>query len=646
MMKKNYALFSALVLAGSMTFAQNAKQSFINQEAKLLPTEGETPEKGSNVNSKAPGDILFYEDFGTGGPGGSQLPAGWTTQNNAGNSNDWIWSTAAPGGQYSTGVPALNSTTGANGYMALPGDLYNTPAPPGGFVAMDASFTSPAISINPPRAAVVLRFEHYQRYCCSSADELVAEVSSDGINWSTYDATGNRNPNTATPNAETLTINVSADLAFQSTAYIRFRQTGASHYYWMIDDITLLEGNANNMQLEDFSVNFTDTFDYNPLHTMVPQAIMTPLTFDGATFNAGGNTQTDVYLKAQVDQDSTLAGAPGFGMTYIDSTLISASIPSLQRDTATVASYINTFPGHFRAIVSVVSDSLNQDPASSYGEYSFSVTDSVLARDRGESVFVGGAGPGNYVGGGNDGDRWGVLFTVGQQGAMVNSLSIYVDNDALNDGVQIVPKIWSFEQDSATLTGALSATVAENLVPTTIDTTMFSKWITLDFAFGTGPVMLTPGQYAMGWEQISGATNGLEFTAGRDRTMEPFAPQVTNFVYVNDAAPAWGWVTQVAAVRANFNTTVGIDETTEENVTFEVAPNPNNGQFSLTVASNLNVDYTLNVRNMLGQVVLTDQVSVNNQKTIQMDLSNYEKGVYFVTLENDNERKVKKVVVK
>ena len=93
-------------------------------------------------------------------------------------------------------------------------------------------------------------------------------------------------------------------------------------------------------------------------------------------------------------------------------------------------------------------------------------------------------------------------------------------------------------------------------------------------------------------------------------------------------------------------TTVGIDETVEENVTFEVAPNPNNGQFSLTIASNLNVDYNLNVRNMLGQVVLTDQVSVNNQKTIQIDLSNYEKGVYFVTLENDNERKVKKVVVK
>jgi hypothetical protein len=342
-MKKNYTLLSALVLSATMSFGQNLTQGkFFSQAAELEPTEGAIPVKGNFANAKAPGDTIFYEDFGTGGPGGGQLPAGWTTQNNAGNSNDWIWSTAAPGGQYSTLTTALNSTTGANGYMSLPGDLYNTPAPPGGFVAMDASVTSPAITLTPPRASVVLEFQHSQRYCCSGADELVAEVSNDGINWSTYDATGGRNPNTATPNAELLRINVSADLAFQNTAYVRFRQTGASHYYWMIDDIALLEGNANNMQLEDFSVNFTDTFQYNPLHTMVPQVVMTPLTFDGATFNAGGNAQPNVYLRAQVDQDSTLTGAPGFGITWEDSTLISPTIPSLQRDTERVATYVNT----------------------------------------------------------------------------------------------------------------------------------------------------------------------------------------------------------------------------------------------------------------------------------------------------------------
>jgi len=645
-MKKNYTLLSALVLVGSMAFAQNVSNKFINEAAELKPIEGDVPGKGNFANMKAPGDTIYYEDFGTGGPGGANLPAGWTTQNNAGNSNNWIWSTVAPGGQYSGNTLALNSTTGTNGYMSLPGDLYNTPGP---FVAMDASFTSPAISITPPRAAVILEFQQSQRYCCSGADELVVEVSTDGINWSTpYDATVGRNPNTATPNAELVRMNVSADLAFQSTAYVRFRQTGASHYYWMVDDVTLLEGNANNMQLEDFSVNFTDTFQYNPLHTMVPQSVMTPLSFDGATFNAGGNTQTNVVLRAQVFQDSTLAGAPGFGLTWEDSTVISPSVPSLQRDTERVATYVNTFPGYFRGVVRVTSDSVNQDPASAVGTYQFAVTDSVLARDRGEDVFVGDAGPANYVGGGNDGDRWGVMFSVANGGDTITSIEIYIANSTANDGVQIVPKVWSFEDDSATLGGAMSVTVAEALVPVTIDTSMFGTWQKFDFAIGTGPQYLAPGQYVMGWEQISGATSGLEFTAGRDRTMEPFAPAVTNFVYVNDANPGWGWVTQVAAVRAIFGNSVatGIEKEAQSQVGFEVAPNPNNGQFNVVINNDVETDYTLNVRNMLGQTVFTDLLSVNKQRTMQLDLSDYEKGVYFVSLENDDERLVKKVVVK
>ncbi|MEQ8908271.1 MAG: T9SS type A sorting domain-containing protein [Vicingaceae bacterium] len=648
-MKKNYALLSALVIAGSMSFAQNLQQKFIGQQATPELTVGETPEKGGQVNSKAPGDTLYYEDFGTGGPAGSNLPAGWTTTNNAGNANDWIWSTAAPGGQYSGATGPLNSTTGANGFLSLPGDLYNTPAPPGGFVGMDASVQSPAITINPPVASVLLRIEQAHRFCCVATGDLTIEVSNDGINWDQYDAAPGIGPNTATANAQVFTVNVSATLAFQSTAYVRFYQSGSSHYYWMIDDVTLIEGNANNMQLEDFGVNYVDTFDFSPVYTMVPQCLMLPMSFDGATFNAGSNTQTDVYVKAETYQDSSLAGAPGVGLTWADSTLVGASVPTIQRDTENVAGYINTIDGYFTSFVSVVSDSLNQDPASAVSSYRFTVSDTVLARERGENFFVGDAGPGNYVGGGVDGDRWGVLFTVPNV-VTINSLSIYVANSNLNDGVQIVPKVWSFEQDSATLTGAMSMTVAENLVPTTIDTSMFDEWIELDFAFGTGPATLQPGQYVMGWEQISGGTNGLEFTAGRDRTMEPFSPDVTNFVYVNDAAPAWGWVSQVAAVRANFSKVgciVGLDENEMENaLAFEVSPNPNNGQFAININTQQEADYTLNVRNMLGQIVMTQQVSVNKTKNMQMDLSDYEKGVYFVSLENGDERLVKKVVVK
>lgn len=649
-MKKNYALLSALVLVGSMTFAQDLQKKFIDQQVPVKPTKVDAPIKGSIDNSKAPGDTLYYEDFGTGGPGGANFPLGWTQTNNAGNNNNWIWDTQAPAGQYSTGAAAFASTSAANGFLSLPSDLYNTPTPPGGFINMDATVSSPAISIT-PSASVLLSYQQYHVFCCDANAALTIEVSSDGINWDSYDASGGRGSNTITPNPEIYTVNVSQTLAFQSTAYIRFTQTAASAYWWMIDDVALVEGNANNMVLEDYAVNFVDTFDITPLYTIVPECISMPMSFEGATFNAGSNVQTDVHLRGTVNQNTAFGGGPGVGLVWQDSVLLGATVPSLQRDTDLVTGYINTIAGAFTATVDVVSDSINQDPAGATASYSYQISDTVLARDDGG--FGGGTGPGNYAGGGNDGDKFATLFTVGKQGAEIVSLDMYIANNTENDGVQIVPKVWRFDQDSATLTGALTTVVAENLIPTTITSAMFDTWVTFDFSFGTGSVNLPPGQYAMGWEQVNGATNNLTFRVGRDRTTEPITPRVSIFVFVNDAAATWGWVGQVPAVRANFKKdsrcTVGLEDEasiTENAVGFEVAPNPNEGQFGISISTDKKLDYTLNVRNMLGQIVMTQQVSVNKSKTMQMDLSDYEKGVYFVSLENGDERLVKKVVVK
>ena len=49
---------------------------------------------------------------------------------------------------------------------------------------------------------------------------------------------------------------------------------------------------------------------------------------------------------------------------------------------------------------------------------------------------------------------------------------------------------------------------------------------------------------------------------------------------------------------------------------------------------------------MLGQEVYTDIINVNGTYRQQMDLTQFEKGVYFVSLENGAEKILKKVVVK
>ncbi len=649
-MKKNYALLTGLIFVSSLGFSQNLTK-FQNAEAKVKLTEEVESSsainavKRKNQTAKIPGTILFSETFA------NQIPAGWTVTNNAGNSNNWIWSNTAPGGQYSTTTVAINSTTGSNGFMSLPSDLYNTPFPSGGPLSMDVWFSSPAITI-PATASVLLSFEQSQRYCCSGADELVAEVSNDGIVWTTYDAALGRNPNTAAPTptsaaAELVQVNVSADLANQTTAYVRFRMTGATHYYWMIDDVELIEGAANAMEIEDWSINFSDT-SQNPTMYYVPQLALEPLTFDVASFNAGSNTQTGVTFNVDIYQDSTWAGGAGSGLLATVTQPYGIPVPSLNRDTVTAGTYNNLANGYLRTVFSVTSDSVNQNPAAATVTDYFVVTDSILAKDFGP--YVGDAGPGNYVGGGNDGDAWASLMTVGTNPSITgnivcNTIGLLVANVATNDGASIQPRIYYWDDTASTIGGALGNPIGSSPFSTTIDTSMFGNWINLPIF---PPASIIPGaQYAVGWEQTGGASVGAEFTVARDRNVEPRQQTVTNFVYVNDAAPAWGWVTQVGAIRLHLNLPIGIDEKNSESTSvFSVSPNPNNGQFKLNINSDQAETYQLNVRNMLGQVVYTDNISVNGQKVQDLDLSGVEKGVYFVSLNNGSERITKKVIIK
>lgn len=648
-MKKNYILLSALVLTASISFAQNRVVNGFEEATPELNTEDFIP-KANRGQQKAFLDTLFYEDFNGG------APAGWVIANNSGNSNNWIWGNGMPGGQFSTNADTLASPTGANGYMILPADLYNTPIPGPGPTPMDASFTSTMIS--PPTgsiqfpAGVLIRFHHSQRYCCSGANELVLEVSTDNITWTTYDATGDRNPNTATPNGEELEINVSGALGNATSAYIRFRSTGNSHYYWMVDDITMLEGPSNSMIIDDRYVAYGDTafLTYNPPFYQYPQAIMRPIDFGAFTSNYGTNTQNGVTINYEVLHDSTYNGGAGTGLGYLTQHSVTSATPIMpdsQYNEAVTPGFISTIDGFFRTNIWVTSDSVNQNTGApmppSLVSYDFVISDSIM--DKTSGPYVGDAGPGNYQGGGNDGDRWASMHTMGDTSALATSISLLVANVTSNDGAQIQPRVWEWRDTGQTYaTAIVEPPLGSSPFTVTIDTTMLGRWLTLPLF---PPATLNANtQYLVGWEQMGGANVNAEFTVARDRTREPAQPPVTNFVYINDANPGWGWVTQLGGIRLNFQTTIGVEEQNNEKVDFAVMPNPTTGELKVVLESNVAKTYRMSVRNMLGQTVYNDNVSVNGKRTIDMDLSGNDKGVYFVTLENGNERLVKKVVLK
>lgn len=390
-MKKLYSLILLLIFAWSSS-AQNTYSIGPVGYPQLLPIH---KEKIKQSQAKAYGDTLYYEDFDSSGTGG--LPPGWTI--GGPNNHDWIWSNTAPGGAYSTSIGPMNSTTASNGYLLLPLDLYNTPWPSTGPIAANNWITTPAISIN-PKASVLLRFEQFYRYCCTIAGDWVVEVSADSINWTSFDNKMGRGASFMPNNPEPLEYDVSSVLGNQSTVYIRFRVTGLSHYFFMVDDLHLVEGYANSLVLNDATVNFGDTFNLRPSYTIVPYDCDMNLSVDLTAYNNGSNTQTGMMGITQIIHDSTLSGGTGQGLMATVFNNGKAVLTSNASDTINVSlpSYHFLNLGYYTLRSRVQSDSTNQSPMLALSEYKLIISDTIFARDR--NFFSGGVGtgPSRYVG--------------------------------------------------------------------------------------------------------------------------------------------------------------------------------------------------------------------------------------------------------
>ncbi len=633
-MKKNYFLTGAFLLASTLTFAQQNKMIGNEASMNFSPLTADELKINSSINNdKAFGDTLFYEDFGTG-----FSTNGWVSRDVGANGFDWTYTTTNPTGNYTATLQPIASTTGANGFAALFSDFYNTSTPQTAFLNMDSYLTSGPITVT-PKGSVFLRWQQSLRYCCNSGTvQMLVEVSTDSSTWVSYNAKAGISVNTAT--TQSAEINISAVAANASTIYLRFYQGASSHYYWMIDDVALVEGPASNVRLSDIHSSFGSK-KYEGYYTQVPAFQSQPLSFFSDIENNGSFAATGVKLKVDIEKGST--------NVYTDSSAAATLAPLQVQEFNIANAYANLGGmGDYSITYNALDDSVNQVPASAVRQIDYKISDTVFARDYG----VPGAtvGPGSYVNGDVDGSRIGLKYTL-DTAAFVTSISYYIADRADVVGAEMRAKIWSFDTTQASLNGAFITVVAENPLPYIITTADRGTWKTINML---QPVSLPAGQYAVVGEQSSGNSSNFRLYFGRDVESEklqpfgsdPLTSEWVTFVYAAGAAtPSWGWIMNLPMIRLNVQATVDINEINETVNDFTVSPNPNNGQFKVNISA-LNAKFTLNVRNIMGQVVYTENVSVQNSLSKEINLSNLDKGIYFVSVENEVSKEVKKVVIR
>lgn len=95
----------------------------------------------------------------------------------------------------------------------------------------------------------------------------------------------------------------------------------------------------------------------------------------------------------------------------------------------------------------------------------------------------------------------------------------------------------------------------------------------------------------------------------------------------------------------NGNCFVGIEEAGTGSA-ISIHPNPNDGQFALTFNNMENDKYSISVKNILGQVVYTKKITLNGNYRMNMDLSEFKSGIYFLTVANSDGEQTQKVIVR
>ncbi len=412
---KKLTLFLIGLAFVSITYGQ------VFQQAKdALVKQSEVEITIQKTNFKAGGDTIWYTSFDWADASqdrGWSLPEGWEIGDDSGFGMPWVWRNDTIGGNYTNIAPISWFSTEEDGFIAVPVDEYNAIDGATTSNASDTWIQTPPIDCSNAPSVVVSLYQFF-RLCCSNYNLEMMVTNDDGVHWAVYDLRFGVAGNTTTPDRyRHPEVNITDVAAGMPAVQIRFRIHGPSHYYWIIDDLTLTEAYQSDLVLEDYWAEINGGFDerighinYLPLSQMGAQSEsiiggnIGDYSFRGALLNNG-----------MVDQDNAKTQ-----MTILkngEQVFQEVSEPTvlwpLDRDTLTVSStFLADDYGDYQLNFEGISDNTEEVPVNNVASLMFTVTDSLY--HRADFTSEGSANTGGWVGGSNAGDMVGVGYDIFQ----------------------------------------------------------------------------------------------------------------------------------------------------------------------------------------------------------------------------------------
>ena len=596
-----------------VVFSQQSNNDFELEAINLLTNSPSANILPSHFNSSSVTPI-WSEDFSAG------FPALWSTSssNMAGAfaTCPWAWSTDGTWGYYNgnqgtAGSNALTSTTASNGFLICDTDSANHYAngqPSGStYQYIESLVTTNAIDLS-MYPAVSLEFEHLFRYNNLGNGSFTPPsvyVSTDSINWTSYLVNSGISNNTQSSNPEVTSINISSVAGNQSTVYIRFGWV-ARCYYWMIDDIKIVETDPNRLEISDHTyggwwLGYQITGDIGIDYTFNPmnQANQNPYRMEAVVQNNGASAQTNTKLNTLITDEF------GSVITNASSNTITSMVNAY--DTlATNTSFSPTNYGYHEISFWASSDSFVSTDTLVRGTV---VSDTVYAVDYDWNSDGANAGNGYFLGRSCGGQVLANAFDI-YENTTLTSISFHVNDNSV-PGAELNVEL--YETD-----GQIYLEESDSYVLTAAD---IDSWVTLP--------LLNPYPLFAGTSYMA-AVRGRQHPLDTSLISSTTNPNTSRYLQDNCGAGTWYTVSKALLIRMNFGT---VNSTNEElKLNYNIYPNPSDGKF--TIDNLTNDTYDLMVNNIYGQQVLLEK-QINNVKK-EIDLNFLSKGIYIIEIKNDN----------
>lgn len=535
-------------------------------------------------------------------------------------------------------IPALESTTADNGFMMVDSDGEANQAE---IENCYFQMVDPVDCSEHPFVSISFETQYYMwDGGASDGNEYCwVEVSTDGTTWpdqsTTDDVEGRYElwPEMGTQdqvdNPTLFTFDITEAAGGAEQVWLRFRWRGTYGYAWMVDDLSFFDTPANDIRVDGY-VSYTDQatstvatglgfYEYGA----IPTSQLTELVFAGRVRNIGSNPQANTQMEVTVNGDVVGTSAPDFTLEY-------GAFDTLRVEGYTPPATVGTYDVEYN----FTSDEMDEDMTNNSASQSFEVTDGSYGRD---DSNISGLYPADGT----------VDYTAATPFQFFGDATIYGVEVAIMDnseaGTDLICHLLDFEnleiQESTEELVLLNPSINGN------DGAEGSEINWYYFPF-EDPIDVAAGE---GWVAAFEHYGGNEVQIGESK----YTPDQTAFVYgpfgANQAYD-WYYTNEVPMVRFSLvEREVAVEEVT--GVNFSLAqnmPNPANGITRINYELNSADAVTFEVRDITGKLVQTMNLGTQaaGKNTIELNVEQFEAGIYTYTLTVGGERLTNRMIVK